>query len=164
MLKLLGACCVICAGVWVYLSAAAEERRRLEVLRQLAAALETMSDEIRMNRTPMPRLLKKLAAGHTDDVCAFFVEVYSLCQEMELTDAWRCAAKELSLPEKVRETFGELGSCLVGDEERVCRGMAFLTEQLRQELELRRARLTEVLRRRSAFCFSGAALLIILLI
>ena len=164
MLKLLGACCVICAGAWVYLSTAVEERRRLEVLRRLAAALETMGDEIRMNRTPIPRLLKKLEAGGKDEVSAFFTSVRFLCEEIALTDAWRHAAEQLPLPETVKGAFLELGNCLSGDEERACRGITFLKEQLRRELECRRSRVMEAMRYRAAVCFSAAAMVIILLI
>lgn len=164
MLKLLGGCCVICAGVWIFLSAASEERRGLELLRRLAAALETMGDEIRMNRTPIPRLLKKLEAGGKDEVSAFFASVRLLCEEIALTDAWRHAAEQLPLPETVEGAFLELGNCLSGDEEQACRGIAFLKEQLRRELECRRTRMTEAIRYRAAICFSTTAMVIILLI
>jgi len=164
MLKLIGCGCVLTAGVRLFWRTTAEERRRAAVLYDLAMALEFMADEIRMNRTPIPRLLLKAGTDRCSEVMDYFAKVRISSREMGLSAAWRQASDMLSLPEQEQKAFWELGSCLTGDEEQACRGLRSVSEQLDRALKRRRAVATENTKRNAALCLSGAALMIILLI
>ena len=164
MLKWIGGGCVMTAGAWLFCRIAAEERRRITVLRDLVAALENMADEIRMNRTPMPRLLVKAGIDRNADVKDFFDMVQMSAGEKGFSTAWRQAALPLPLPEKETQALSELGNCLTGDEEQACRGLLSVIAQLNRELNRRHESAAEVTKRNCALCFSGAALMIILLI
>ena len=134
------------------------------MLRDLTAALEIMADEIRMNRTPMPRLLLKAGIGRGSEVMDFFAAVRMSGGEMGFSAAWRRAAEALPLPEVEKQSFSELGNCLTGDEEQACRGLISVSQQLDRERKRRRESAAENGRRNAALCLSGAALMIILLI
>lgn len=164
MLKLMGCGCVMAAGACLFWRITAEERRRAVVLYDLAMALETMADEIRMNRTPMPRLLLKMGTGRCGEVMDFFAAVRMSSGEMGLSASWRRAAEVLPLPEQEQRSFSELGSCLTGDEERACRGLRSVSEQFSRVLERQRDTTAEATKRNAALCLSGAALMIILLV
>ncbi len=164
MLKLIGGGCIVIAGAWLFWRIAAEGRRRMAVLRDLTAALENMTDQIRMNRTPMPRLLLQAGIGRGVDVTGFFAAVRMSVGEIGFSAAWRQAAEALPLPEKEKQVLSELGNCLTGDEEQACRGLISAAKQLNRELNRHRESAAETTKRNAALCFSGAALMIILLI
>ena len=164
MLKLMGSGCVMSAGIWLLWKITGEERRRTAVLRDLAAALDIMANEIRMNRTPMPRLLLKAGAGRVGEVMDFFATVRMSGGEMGFSAAWGRAAAALPLPELEKQSFSDLGHCLTGDEEQACSGLVSVSQQLDRELKRRRESAAENGRRNAALCLSGAALMIILLI
>ena len=164
MLKLLGSVCIATAGTLMRYRVIREERRRTELIREAAAALETMDHEIRLNRTPMPRLLRKTGNGRGREVAEFFASVGMRCEEQGMAEAWRGAAEKLSLPPRERQLLAELGNCLQGDEQQVCRGLETAAAALTKSLERRRVTAAEAEKRSTALCFSGAALLIILLI
>lgn len=164
MLKLLGSVCIVAAGGLTWYRVTREERRRTETLREMAAVLETMSHEIRLHRTPIPRLLRKAGNGRSREVTAFLAAVGLRCEEWGVAEAWRQAAEQLPLPPQEKQLLVELGRCLQGDEQQVCRGLETAAALLDKSLEERRKTAAEGERRSTALCFSGAALLIILLI
>lgn len=164
MLKLMGSGCVMGAGFWLLWNITAEERRRTAMLRELTAALEAMADDIRMNRTPMPRLLLKAGTGRNREVMDFFAAVRMSGRNLGLSAAWRRAAEGLPLPEQEKRVFSELGHCLTGDEEQACRGLLFVSQQLDSAWKRQREGAAEAGRRNAALCLSGAALMIILMI
>ena len=164
MLRLMGSGCIMTAGIWLFWRIAAEERRTTAVLCDLAAALEAMADEIRMNRMPMPRLLLKVGAGRCGEVMDFFSAVRMSSGGLGLSAAWRQEAAALPLPKQEKQALSELGNCLTGDEEQVCRGLMSTAEQLSRELKRHRDSAAETMRRNAALCLSGASLMIIILI
>lgn len=164
MLKLLGSVCVLSAGVLVRYQMISEERRTTKTLADLAATLEFMGDEIRLNRTPMPRLLLKAGVGRGEETMAFLAEVRLGSTERGLAEAWRAAAEALPLPGEEKAAAAEAGTCLQGDEERACRGLAAAAEALHRGLERRKSQAAETAKRGTALCLSASALIIILLI
>lgn len=152
------------AGVLARYRMAVENRRVLAALSDLAAALEFMGDEIRLNRTAMPLLLLKAGAGRGRDTMAFFAVVRAESGKTGLAEAWRKAAGSLPLPEREAGVIAETGAYLLGDEERACRGLAAAVKQLRRELERRNSGAVEASRRSTALCLSASALIVILLI
>ena len=164
MLKLLGCVCVLSAGVLARYRMAMESRRVLSALSDMAAALEFMGDEIRLNRTAMPLLLLKAGTGRGRDTMAFFAAVRAESGKNGLAEAWRRAAGALPLPAREAGAVAETGMCLLGDEERACRGLASAAELLRRELERGNSGAAEASRRSTALCLSASALIVILLI
>ena len=63
MIKLVGSLCVLFAGGSVWWLQHQEQRRRRQVLAELAAALERMETSIRLNRTPLLPLFRQAARG-----------------------------------------------------------------------------------------------------
>lgn len=164
MLKLLGSGCLLLAGGLVRAGQIRTARRRLSVLRGLIGALEEMGDEIRLSRTPMPLLLRSAGRGRGADVAAFFYAVSRDACTASLPAAWSGAAQALPLGERERSAVAELGRKLCGDEEQACKGILLATNFLARTLEELQQRQPELEKRSTALCFSGAALLIILLI
>ena len=162
MLKLLGSVLVSAAGAFVCLGWRRETRRVTALLWQLSAALEAMADEIRLEQTPVFRLLDKTARSY--EAGGFFRKVGLLGREAGLAAAWHMAAEELPLPQQARQSLGEAAGMLAGDEEQVCRGLNRAASALRKEHRRRQERAADAERKSAALCLSGAAMIIILLI
>ena len=62
-MKLMGSLCVLFAGGSVWWLQHQEQRRRRQVLAELAAALDCMETSIRLNRTPLLPLFRQAARG-----------------------------------------------------------------------------------------------------
>lgn len=157
--------CLAAAGCLVW-----EQRQRLEVLRDLAAALTRLHAELSLRATGLPELAAALARESRGATARFFS---ALCEEMEdlgerpFSELWEEAAR-FSLPELGREdleSIYRLGETL---------GRYELREQLaaielcRASLERSAALLADRLpeRRRLAYgllCAAGALLCIILM-
>ena len=75
MMKLLGSLCVFAAGAMAWYVQRQERRNRRNRLGELIAALDRMETEIRLARTPMPRLLERLAAERHGETAAFLAAV-----------------------------------------------------------------------------------------
>ena len=61
MIKLVGSLCVLFAGGSVWWLQHQEQRRRRQVLAELATALDYMETSIRLNRTPLLTLFRQAA-------------------------------------------------------------------------------------------------------
>ena len=72
MMKLLGGLCVFAAGAMAWYVQRQERRNQRNRLGELIAALDRMETEIRLARTPMPRLLERLAAERPGATAAFW--------------------------------------------------------------------------------------------
>lgn len=165
MLKLLGSLCIFLAGGTVWRMRLQSLRRELSLLRDFMEALEEMASGIRLERTPMPRLLRRAAQGRGREAAAFFQAVErSVAAGTELPQAWRTAAGALALPEQPREALVELGRKLTGDEEEACKGIQLACNSLARCFEEQKRQQPDMEKRSTALCFSAAALLVILLI
>ena len=164
MKKLLGAVCVLLGGAWAWRAQLSAARRRRDTLAGITAGLGQMAEEIRMARTPLPLLLEALGSDcRGPETAALFRRSADAARQGEgLEAAWRGGVGLLPLPPREREVLE--GLTLRGDEESVCKGISLvITELARGVEELERQR-PERDRRTAALCFSGAALLVILLI
>ena len=164
MLKLLGSGCVLAAGTLLLYRRLAEQRRKRQLLRELAAALETVGAGVRVSRVAMPRLLQTAAGNGQGEAAAFFVRVQTRSAELGLAEAWRSSVELLSLDAEETAILKEAGNCLAGDEEQVCAGLQSAAGRLRQELERKRAAAADVEKRTAALYLSASALIVILLI
>lgn len=165
MLKLIGSMCIMGAGLMLRTFRVQENRRGIAALRDLLTVLTRMENEIRLNRTPLPRMLGKLGTNCGDDVKAFFLTVSKAVGEGELLPAaWRSAAVNLPISISGQASVAELSQKLGGDESEICNGIVLVGNSLKGELEQKLKGQADFEKRSTAVCLSGAALLAILLI
>ena len=167
MVKALGCLLVAGASLWGWYRQSAERRRRMDTLWALSAGLERMAEAIRLERTPLPRLLERL--GREDGAGAaatiFFRGLGRTLQSGERAErAWLAAAEALPLCREDREAVAEAAGALTGDEEQVCRALTAAAQRLRRSFEEARRVRPEREKRAAALWLSGGALLVILLI
>ena len=164
MLKLLGSICVLGGGALCWLIALAERRRTRTALGDLLSALRRMREEIRMARTPLPLLLETLGSDcrGLETAALFQRSAEAALQGEGLETVWRDGVGLLPLPPREREALE--GLTLRGDEESVCKGISLTITDLARGIEELERQRPERDRRTAALCFSGAALLVILLI
>ncbi|MCI2056893.1 MAG: stage III sporulation protein AB [Oscillibacter sp.] len=164
MLKILGGACILAAAGAVRTMQVRSLRREISILYGLAAGLEEMENEIRVNRTPLPRLLKKAGFDRGRDVDAFFkTGANALKNGDTFLPAWDCAVDELPVARKEKSILHETGRSLCGDEQQACQGLTLAYQSLRHTLQEKQRAGRDFEKRVTALCFSGAALLIILL-
>ena len=165
MLKLLGSACILGGGILARYVQAAERRREMDTLSDLLWALRQMAEEIRMARTPLPLLLDRLSQGCGREAGVFFQAVSQAARRGErLGTVWQQAAAALPLSASSAAALAEVGDSLHGDEENICKGISLVIYSMAQDMEERSRRQPEEARQAAALWFSGAALLVILLI
>ncbi|MCF2664311.1 hypothetical protein JQM66_07005 [Oscillibacter valericigenes] len=164
MLKLLGSVCVLGGGALYWLIALAERRRTRTALGDLLSALRRMREEIRMARTPLPLLLETLGSDcrGLETAALFQRSAEAALQGEGLETVWRDGVRLLPLAPREREVLENL--TLRGDEESICKGISLVITDLARGIEELERQRPERDRRTAALCFSGAALLVILLI
>ena len=163
MTGMMGGICILCGGLFAWQCQHTLRQQRRDALADLAVSLERMGEEIRMARTPLPRLLEQLSRDCRPDAAALFqAAARALRQGESPAEAWRRAAEPLPLAPEDREAVQRLH--WGGDEENVCKEIYLVTERLKRSLEILEARRPEEEKRSAAVCFSAAALLVILLI
>lgn len=163
MMKLMGSLLILTGGGLLRQTRLRADRRRKQALTDLAAALSAMSGEIRMARTPMPELLRRQAEACGADVGAFLRSAAAASAGEEgLAGGWARGVPDLPLDEPERELL--LGLDLRGDEEQVCKALSLVSLRLGRRAEEQERKRPEETKRTTALCFSGAALLVILLI
>lgn len=160
MVRALGGLLVAGAALGGWLGQRAERRRRMDTLWALSSGLSRMAEAVRLERTPLPRLLERL--GRESD---FFRRLGPALAAGEGAEAaWRRLAQDLPLPPEDREALAEAASGLSGDEAQVCRALTAAAERLERSLEAERAASMEREKRSAALWLSAGALLVILLI
>lgn len=165
MMKLLGSLCILAGGALARLAQMAERRRQRDTLSDLLTALRRMAEEIRMARTPLPDLLKRLSGDCSPEAAAFFrTTAEAAGQGGDLSEVWRSAAAGLPLSADDRTSLQTLGEDLRGDEEKVCKAISLVIYHLTKSAEEQEQRRQPEEQRATALCFSAAALLVILLI
>lgn len=165
MLKLLGSVCILLAGAAVRRLQVRSIRRELAALEGVTAGLRELGDRIRLSRMPLPRLLGRVGENRERDARTFFQTAEeTILGGQPPSEAWRRAAELLPVGARPQAALRELGERMDGDEDSVCKAISLATSQLEAALLERRARQADQEKRSTAICFSGAALLIILLI
>lgn len=165
MRALAGSLCVFAAGGIVWQRRRKERQRQRALLAELAGALERMEAAIRLDQTPLPRLLAILAEEAAGETGAFFRMAAWRAETGEPPSAaWAWAAESLPLSEGDKRALIQAGRRLQGEECSVCKGLLLASEQLRSSLEQLERQRPEEDRRNTALCFSAAAMLVILLI
>lgn len=164
MMKLMGSLLVFTSGGMVWTYRRQSRRRQRTLLGDLAAALDRMEAEIRLNRTPMPMLLNKLSETGGEVAALFAGAARDMTAGEPPSDAWRRAVDTLPLSECGKRALLEIGTAMHGSEENICKAIELASDTLRDELSrLERQRPAED-RQTTALCFSAAALVVILLI
>ena len=158
--KIWGIACIFIGAAWGMRAKVSERRRRRRLLSDLRSALARMADEIRMARSPLPDLLKRLAAACGPDAAAFFRAV---AESGGPSQAWGAASDALPLSAPDLQTLRELAPVLRGDEEQIREALQLASGRFERSLqEFDRTEGAE-LRQSAALIFSAAALLVILL-
>ena len=103
--KLAGAALLTAAGAMLGRGLLDPARRRVRLLRSLAAGLGRLADGLSLLR-PLPEMLAELEGR------PFFPELAAPCAAGELERAWRQAALALPLGREEREALAELGGVL----------------------------------------------------
>jgi len=161
-MKLLGSALILsggCGAVWRRLQ---ERRLRRDTLGEMLIALRQMAEEIRLTRTPMPRLLRQ--QGETCVTPAGSALLYAAktaCAGEELSEAWRRAVE--ALPLNREEQSALLQVTFRGDEEKVCGELRLASERLALLLKKIEDSWSGEMRRTVALWLSGAAMIVILL-
>ncbi len=165
MLKLLGSLCILGGGVLARCLQLAEHRRRRDTLFDFLSAFRRMAEHVRMARTPLPVLLDMLASSCGPDASAFFSGAANAVREGEnLPEIWPVLAEALPLNDDDKSAVAALGADLQGDEETVCKAVSAVAYRLAKSAEESERKRPEEEKRATALWFSGAALLVILLI
>ena len=161
MRQLLGSACILAGGFLVWLRCMAERRHQRDTLWELLRALRRMREEVRMARTPLPQLLERLADGCHGECAAFF---HRGREALARGERWLPNEELPTLPAEAGGVVVSLLNDLKGDEENICKVISLVIIELEKEWEnLERGRQAAE-KQLTAMCFSGSALLVILLI
>lgn len=156
--KLLGAALIAGAALRLFAACTRQRRREVQLLGELAAALETMASAIRWQKRTLPDILSRLTAYPLAG--RFFKNIQDLMAcEIPLQEAWKQAFQELDAGGEVL-----LSLELSGDEEKLTGSLLHGAAQLRSLCRRRE----EGRRQEAKLCLAGilsaAGGLIILLI
>ena len=159
-MKLLGSVLVGWSGFWCWWLCLQERIQQQRTLERLLAAVVRLGEGIRMERVQLPRLLEQMAEED-----GFFADVLlDLRQNEVLADAWERRTETLPLPPRSRAAWRWLGRQLTGDEPHILQAVAYVQNILEQERQKLVQQRKEADRRTGVFCFSAAALTVILLL
>ncbi|MBQ2739024.1 MAG: hypothetical protein IJF36_02225 [Oscillibacter sp.] len=164
-MRIVGSILILSGAFWGWWVQRREERVRRRVRLEILSALERMAEEIRLARTPMPRLLETVASDCSEGGRSFFSAVSSAIARGERPEgAWRSFAERLPLEEGERRALQEVGQAFGGDEERLCRGLNLAAAALRRQAEAaEKCRMDEEKRRAALWGCAGAMTVILLI-
>ncbi len=156
--KLLGAALIAAAALWAFTAHQRRERRRTQLLRELAAALDAMAAAIRWQKKPLPDILSTMQryplAG------AYFRRVEKRLQGgMPLQEAWYRVFSVLSSEAEPAAMLE-----LTGDEEKLTAALLYAARQLKDTCRRRGEQQKQSTKLWLAGALSAAGLLIILLL
>ena len=116
-----------------------------------------------MLRLPLPELMGNLAESCEAETAILLREMAVAVESGESVDAaWRAGVQMLPISGAEQEILARLS--FKGDETKVCKELSLVTDWLANRVEeLERSRAEEE-KQAAALCFSGAALLVILLV
>ena len=163
MIKLVGSLCVLFAGGSVWWLQHQEQRRRRQVLAELAAALDYMEMSIRLNQTPLLPLFRQAARGRCHEVSQLFERSAAALAAGRSPEIVWCQTVSC-LPVSDKRALSELVNALQGDEVSACKGILLARKELQNSLSQLEKQRPDEEKRTAALCFSAAALLVILLI
>ena len=163
-MKALGAALVLTSAAGVFLPEMLRRRREEDTLRCLAAVLGRMEAEIRGRRTPLPRLLETLSREEPSLGPGLGSVLAGLRAGAPLPELLRRCGEGWGLSLWCRTALEELGGALGGDAGESTGALTFARQRVLEELAEKRQGREEREKRVAALCFSGAALIIILLL
>ena len=157
MLKLLGGALVATAAALLYGRLCATARERITMLQDCQAALEDIAAGIRWLKLPLPELIRRQTARPNCGVLFRQIED-ALASGVSLDKAWQAAfsGTEPAAHILCRMEFG-------GDEAHLLRQLDYVAGQIEREATQLKQKEQAVRRVRLGALFSGAGLLVILL-
>ena len=160
-MKLLGAALVLCGGMLTAFGLRQKEREKLLWLESLLNDLSILRREICVLRTPLPLLLRDLAAS-ASAAASFWDNFLAILSGRTVAQAWEQAL--LRLPEDIRRSLLPVGGA-------ISKGgcdLAAVIDETREELAgyLRAEKLRQAAQGRieTALCLSAAGLAVLVLI
>lgn len=158
MLKVLGALLILAGSGVICVRKVGGNRKQLTGLRQWIASLELMESEIRWKNTPLPDILHSLTGQ-----MLIGPVIQEICRRKDcpLQEAWTVGTQKVQPPE-ASEILGHLK--LTGDEERLLSSLHYASEQLKRLLTEKKKSQRDSEKLCLAVSFSGAGLLVILLL
>ena len=163
MIRLTGSLLILSGGFLGMFLQARERRRRTETLRGMTEALRRAAEEIRMHRTPLPRMMERLAGSVGGEAGRCFAGMCVGIRKRETPEViWRKEVEHLPLLPEDQDTL--LALEWQGDEEKICHGISLVIQRLTRSEEAQRQSAPEEAKRGAALWLSGSALLVILLI
>lgn len=165
-MKALGSLLLLLGFGAIWMGELRRRQRETETLDELIAALEEISAGIRLSRTPLPRLLRRVSRSRrSGDISAWLTKTAESLERGEpLRPAWEAASRCLPIQDDAREIVAGLGYKLSGDEAEICKGIMLSTDWIRKRVEEKKSEKRNSFRQTTAVCFSAAALLLILLL
>lgn len=158
--KWTGSFLLIGCTIWLCAQWIASRRRTIVLLRDLAAALESMEAAIRWQKTPLPQVISHQCSR--DYSGPYFRSIQeNLKSGLPLHKAWPAAFNDLQ-PEEAGAILRRLE--LTGDEVHITGALHLAAGQLRDVVQGYQQRQKEQEKLSVAVCVSGVSLLIILLI
>ena len=155
--KLVGAVCITAAALRLLWGQMTLRRQQLQLLQELAAALDTMAAQIRWQRRPLPRILEALCVYPCAGVYFFHVQKRPK-RGMTFQNSWQNAFSDVSLAGDLLCTLE-----LSGDEEKLTGALSYAAGQLRERWEQCCSQRRQMAKLWLAGVLSGAGVLIILL-
>lgn len=163
MMKILGSLLVFGGSGLLWWFQRQERCSRRNTLADLMLVLRNLQDGIRMTRAPLPELLETLAKDCGTETAGLLRDMAAAAGKgTDVNAVWHTGIGQLPLLGRERDFLRSVS--FTGDEEKVCKELALALYGLAQRAEeLERGRPEEE-KRAAALCFSGAALMVILLI
>ncbi|WP_409968436.1 stage III sporulation protein AB [Bengtsoniella intestinalis] len=152
-----------CGGVWWI--EIKSQRNKMDTMGNMASAMLEIRSEIQTNQTPLPRIFLRLSQTYTGVTGVFFSQVYQGIQaEKTLTESWEQAVNVCFLEGEIQDVLHQLGYTFSGDSEKICKVLLLVNDYFKGILTDIRSKMPEKRRSFGAMCFSGGALLLILLV
>lgn len=163
MIKVVGSLMILGGGGLFWWYQRQERRKRRRILADLLRILRRMQEEIRMTRTPLLELLEKMVGHCGTEVTELLQDIAAAAAAGQSVDlVWVTGVCRLPVSNREQEILQQLS--FNGDEDKLCKEISLVLYGLSNCVEeLDRSRAEEE-KQEAALCFSGAALLVILLI
>ncbi len=165
MMGVVGAICIVvgCGGLW--LLHLRQQHQKVETIAQFSGIMLEIRGEILSHQTPLPRIFLRLSHSAHGQVGDFFQELTLELQEgVALQTAWEDRVLAADFPNEVEGVLLQVGRSFSGDEEQICKVLSLANGCLERILKVYQEKLPDNRRSFGALCFSGGALLLILLL
>lgn len=162
-MKTVGTLSVLLGGLALRAALVRAGRDELRLLRELAASLTLLAQQIAATLTPLPRLLRQ--GDWPREAEKFFLCVLDgLSDGASIEQSWLAAAQGMPLDAPSRALLSTPAAVLRGEEEALLRALRATAEALACAAREKAARQSERERLITALCTSGTLMLLLLIL